>query len=132
MRTSPTTRYYKVIKKSYPSRTSLVISNLTESFVPPPLALTMEITPYSCIQYAVQINIDINVFRTLVTDYIADSSQRSQAKKAHLHQRVRMLWLLRRLGPVRGAMCVHIVYGTGSSSGLACRKIENGPLNFHF
>jgi hypothetical protein len=71
-----------------------------------------------------------------VDDYIADTSQQSKAKQnktkqnKNLHQRLRMSELLRRLGPVRGAMCVHIVYGTGFSPGLACRKIENGPLNF--
>jgi hypothetical protein len=40
--------------------------------------------------------------------------------------------LLRRQGPVRGAMCVHMVYGPGSSPVLACRKIKNGPLNVPF
>jgi len=92
----------------------------------------MEITPHSCIQYAVQINTDLNVFRALMVDYTADSNQRSQAKKAHLHQHLRMSELLRRLGPVRSVMCVHIVYGPCSSPGLACRKIKNGPLNFPF
>jgi hypothetical protein len=95
----------------------------------------MEITPHSRVQYAVQINTDVNVFRTLVADYIANFSQRSQVKKAHLHQRLQLSELLRRLGPIRGALCVcvcmHIVYGPGSSLALACRKNENGPLNFH-
>jgi len=67
-----------------------------------------------------------------MVDYTADSNQRSQAKKAHLHQHLRMSELLRRLGPVRSVMCVHIVYGPCSSPGLACRKIKNGPLNFPF
>ena len=45
MWTSPTTRYYKVLQKSYPSRTSLVIPNLTRHCAPPPLVLTMESPP---------------------------------------------------------------------------------------
>jgi hypothetical protein len=67
-----------------------------------------------------------------MVDYTADANQRSQAKKAHLHQQLRMSKLLRRLGPFRSAVCVHIVYGPCSSPGLACSKIENGPLSFPF